>query len=114
MRRRAEVANTPVRRATKAAQTRTPHGKRVKSEGTLRDRYGISAHDWALMYEGQDGHCPGCGQRLAFDRATHVDHDHATGTVRGLLCRGCNIKVGVLESAPSVIAALRGYLAGAA
>lgn len=44
----------------------------------------------------QDGKCAICTKPLAPwpSLATHADHCHATGEVRGLLCRSCNMKEG--------------------
>lgn len=39
------------------------------------------------------GACHICGSL----EKTNVDHDHVTGQIRGLLCAGCNIAVGVVE-----------------
>lgn len=40
----------------------------------------------------QDGVCPLCGTDLKAipSKNVVVDHDHSTGQIRGLLCRGCN------------------------
>jgi hypothetical protein len=48
---------------------------------------GVSDEDYARMLEQQDGKCAirGCG-RTPKTRRFHVDHDHKTGAVRGLLC----------------------------
>jgi hypothetical protein len=39
-----------------------------------------------------------------------VDHDHATGRVRGILCRNCNCGLGLAEDKPKIIESLIAYL----
>ena len=43
-------------------------------------------------------------------RGTHVDHDHATGRVRGLLCSDCNLAEGFVRSSASRARMLAAYL----
>jgi hypothetical protein len=50
---------------------------------------GVSDEDYAAMLEAQGGGCAICGAKPK-TRRLHVDHDHATGKVRGLLCHRCN------------------------
>lgn len=52
----------------------------------LRRRYGITAKDADKMLAAQDGLCAICREKPA----EQVDHDHATGVVRGLLFFNCN------------------------
>lgn len=54
-------------------------------------RYGLTIDDYDAMLEVQGGACAICrrtenGKRQFFD----IDHDHATGEIRGLLCNRCN------------------------
>ncbi|RPE39691.1 recombination endonuclease VII [Streptomyces sp. Ag109_O5-1] len=75
----------------------------------LVQRYGVDKAMFEAMYFEQDGKCaiPICTRE-----AVSVDHDHETGRVRGLVCQGCNIALGFLESA-SWVADARTYLADA-
>ena len=59
------------------------------------------------MMAEQSGTCanPGCD-----NPATDIDHDHATGVVRGLLCHGCNTAEGHLKSDPARAAGLAEYI----
>ena len=47
----------------------------------------------------QKGVCPLCGAYIAnADRPKlHIDHDHKTGMVRGVLCSGCNRAEGKIK-----------------
>jgi len=51
------------------------------------------------MFESQGGLCAICDRSLTIGKqnACHVDHCHKTGTVRALLCGGCNTKLGWYE-----------------
>lgn len=57
--------------------------------------------------------CVICGVHVDNPKALHVDHDHKTGCVRGLLCANCNAVVGMVESGYSIdLAAILRYLDG--
>jgi hypothetical protein len=49
-------------------------------------RYGIGAADVERLIEKQGGACAICGR----PDPDHVDHDHVSGKVRGVLCFNCN------------------------
>src|SRR4051795_11454211 len=50
---------------------------------------GVSDAEYARLLDAQGGHCALC-PNTPKTRRLHVDHDHATGRVRGLLCYRCN------------------------
>ena len=65
-------------------------------------RYGMSKMDWLLLWHRQSGLCGICrtavmGSSKEARKVTHVDHDHRTGKVRGLLCNLCNWDIVPLE-----------------
>ncbi len=50
-------------------------------------------------YQIQQGCCKICGKhQSAINKSLVVEHSHITGFFRGLVCQGCNIKVGAVES----------------
>jgi hypothetical protein len=58
------------------------------------------------MFDEQGGLCAICRE----GKAAHVDHDHATGVVRGLLCFNCNGGLGNFKDQPERLHAAIGYL----
>ena len=73
----------------------------------LKRRYGITAEEVDEMLAAQGGVCAIC--RTA--PAAHVDHDHATGAVRALLCFGCNGGLGQFKDNPEFLRAAAYYVA---
>jgi hypothetical protein len=71
----------------KAHDSGAAHAARVEK------LYGITPQDYDRLFQLQGGRCAICGRRPQTKRLA-VDHDHATGAVRGLLCasneNGCN------------------------
>lgn len=85
----------PCRKATrgKASETSTKNYRNHQ----LQQRYGITAEQYDVLLVAQDYRCAICGQHQDdLTRQLAVDHDHQTGAVRGLLCRGCNTGIGNL------------------
>ena len=63
------------------------------------EKYGLTLNDYDAMLEEQQGVCAICGGEPDTRwRMLAVDHDHATGKVRGLLCMVCNTMIGRLEN----------------
>ena len=61
-------------------------------------QYGLTLETFDWLYESQGGQCAICSTDLERSgRLTHVDHDHDSGVVRGLLCRRCNRALGLLK-----------------
>jgi hypothetical protein len=63
-------------------------------DSRLRRVYGISLVDYNRLLASQCGTCAICHRLPPAGKVLHVDHDHTSGKVRGLLCALCNIAVG--------------------
>ena len=73
----------------------------------VQNTYGLEPGDYGRLYLAQGQLCAICRRATGASRKLSVDHDHATGYVRGLLCRPCNTTLGHLRDDPE--AALRIY-----
>lgn len=74
--------------------------REISRKSHLKRMYGMAPAAYEAMYSTQKGCCCICGEhhpRLC------VDHDHATGRVRALLCDPCNHGVGSFRDRPDVI-----------
>ena len=65
--------------------------------------YGITLEQRDQMVTNQAGRCAICTD--LFTGVVHVDHDHKTGALRGILCPTCNQQLGRLENIEWVIKA---------
>jgi hypothetical protein len=72
----------------------------------LKHRYGVTELDVELMAYLQGSRCPICGK----PNPEHVDHDHATGQPRGILCFNCNQGLGNFRDDPVLLARAMDYL----
>jgi hypothetical protein len=79
---------------------------------SLRLLYGLSVEDYSRMLASQGGVCKLCGSPPGTGRQKrlHVDHDHKTGKVRGLLCDHCNHALGKMKDDPVLLRKAAAYL----
>lgn len=106
----------PCRRQQFKAYARTDQGKRVKRSGVLRRDYKISEAEYEALNLKQGGLCLICEKS---ETKTHrdgsllrlsVDHNHATGNVRALLCQACNVGLGSFKDDPQLLIQAAAYL----
>lgn len=68
--------------------------KRIREQrrdSHLKRTYGITLDQYQKLLEGQNFRCAICDKHQDDERTSlHVDHDHSTGEIRGLLCNYCN------------------------
>lgn len=88
----------------------------IKSKASTRDAslqraYGIRTKDYDEMLEAQGFCCALCGSKDPKGKGRfHVDHCHATGKVRALLCTYCNLGLGHFRDSPELLEAAIIYL----
>jgi hypothetical protein len=75
----------------------------------IRTKYGVTLDDYKKMLAGQNGLCKLCGE-LPKSRL-HIDHDHKTGEIRGLLCFRCNRVLGWAKDRKDIFEKAAQYLA---
>jgi hypothetical protein len=71
--------------------------------------YGIPLERYESLLASQHGGCACCGEADGGEHL-HVDHDHETGEIRGLLCRNCNTAIGMLGDTPEGVERALTYL----
>lgn len=64
----------------------------------------------ALRTEGSCAICGCAPARSGRWKNLHIDHDHSTDKIRGLICTGCNRAIGFLDDDPGRAEALAYYL----
>jgi hypothetical protein len=82
----------------------------LKEKGRFA-RYGVTEEQFVALLEGQGGRCAICfSDDPGRGKDWNVDHDHATGAVRGLLCSKCNLALGGFRDDASLLRSAVAYL----
>lgn len=77
----------------------------------LKSRYGVTMEEYNIMLIEQEESCQICNKHMSnFKRNLHVDHNHTTKQVRGLLCVNCNLIIGNSFENKSILAKAIDYL----
>lgn len=73
----------------------------------LKRAYDLTPEDTEKLLAAQGRKCAVCRRLLT---KYHVDHDHETGKVRGLLCRACNVGLGFFKDSVKRLTAAVDYI----
>jgi hypothetical protein len=88
-------------KVVRARNRRKENPNRVKEHNRiskLKTTYGLTVEDVKRMHAAQNGSCAICKDRIPpAGKNCNVDHCHNTGCVRGLLCRRCNLGLGLFR-----------------
>lgn len=64
----------------------------------IKKEYGLTKEMFEKKMLNQNGRCEICNSDIS--NKQHIDHDHKTGMVRGILCGRCNQAIGLLKECP--------------
>lgn len=97
-----------VNKAVYAQKWRNANPEKVKN-ADLKKMFGITLQDYQRMAEVQNHRCAICGEletgtdKQGVPRRMPVDHCHATGKIRELLCSACNKALGGFRDRPDLL-----------
>lgn len=85
-------------RRVKTYERQKSYGNDRNKQYRLKYDYGLSMDEFRSMLSKQEWKCAICGASFGLElgeaKNAHVDHDHKTGQIRGLLCQKCNMGLG--------------------
>jgi hypothetical protein len=81
----------------------------IERDAHLRRTFGMTQADYDELLARQGGGCGICGKKPG-KIALHVDHDHETGEIRGLLCVRCNNALGQFHDDPILLERAADYV----
>jgi len=106
-----QQANPDRLNAYRRQRRQDPAVKQAERASYLRRKYDLSIEQYDQLLANQGGRCGICRQLPSSSISLHVDHDHQTGRIRGLLCFVCNSSLGEFDDPAQLRAAAR-YLEG--
>ncbi len=86
--------------------------RREQRQAWLMRQYGLTIGDHESLVAAHDNRCAICKVQADDGKPLHIDHDHKTGRVRGLLCGHCNRGIGLFRDNPAVLRRAIEYLRG--
>jgi len=100
---------------------RRPENISVRPNGDIRcmacerankrfNRYGLTEEQWNAVFAAQGYACAVCRSAETKTHGWHTDHDHKTGTFRGILCDACNRALGAVDDRIEILQNLIAYL----
>lgn len=84
-------------------------GKLTEWKSYLKRNYKISLETYFEILKIQGGGCAICGIKPK-DRRLHIDHNHKTDTIRGILCGKCNQAIGLLDENLNLFDKAKNYI----
>lgn len=75
-------------------------------------KYNLTEELYQARLAEQDEKCAICKEVFNFSvrNSVHIDHCHETGSVRGILCNGCNVGIGQLKDSPTLLRLAAEYI----
>lgn len=80
-----------------------------RNRSVTLSKYGLDNESYNAMYQRQGGKCAICEIKLDL---LHIDHNHETKVVRGLLCNPCNNALGLFRDDIGILQKAIDYLFG--
>lgn len=79
----------------------------TKRENYLKKTYSLNQEEYTAMVDQVGGRCEICKRE---ESNLHIDHDHTTGKIRGLLCLLCNTGLGKFRDNKEILREAIRYL----
>lgn len=110
-------AKTPEAVRARRLRTKKPHYILKARKYLLERKFGLTLEQYEVKLKQQENKCAICGKeeadidpRTSKPKALSIDHCHATGKLRGLLCNSCNLAIGQFKDNLTILRAAVAYL----